>query len=104
MSYLHAVESFAGSPRDVVFFEQLRAAFPGVYIANGGYTKELAQEALDAGRADAVAFGEPFIANPDLVERFRQDALLNEPDRSTYYGGGEHGYTDYPTLEEAGAV
>ena len=56
---------------------------------------------IASGLADAVAFGRPFIANPDLVARFRVGASLNKPDRTTYYGGQEEGYTDYPTLEEA---
>ena len=103
LAYLHAVEAFAGSPRDVAFFERLRKSCDGVYIANGGYDAESAREALSSGRADAVAFGEPYIANPDLAERYRAGAELNEPDRDSYYGGTEKGYSDYPTLEQAGA-
>ena len=61
----------------------------------------MAIEAIASGRADMVAFGRPFIANPDLVERLRLDAPLNELDRATLYGGGEKGYTDYPALEMA---
>lgn len=78
---------------------QLKAAFGGVYIVNEHFTQESAQRALDEGRADAVAFGKLIIANPDLVERFRRHAALNEPQpMATYYGGGAEGYTDYPTL------
>lgn len=77
---------------------QLRQAFGGVYIANEGYTQRSAQAALDAGRADAVAFGKLAIANPDLVERFRRVAVLNEPVFGTFYAEGAEGYTDYPAL------
>ena len=79
-------------------FWGLRKAFGGVYIANNGYTRDLAIEAIRSGHADMVAFGRPFIANPDLVERLRRNASLNEGDRATYYGGGEKGYIDYPFL------
>ena len=65
----------------------------------GGYTADEADALIAQGTADAVAFGRPFIANADLVERFRQGAELNTPDRTTFYGGGAHGYTDYPTLD-----
>ncbi len=82
---------------------KLKKAFGGVYIANEGFTKESAQAALDAGEADAVAWGKTFIANPDLVERFAKDAPLNAWDADTLYAGGVHGYTDYPTLEAATA-
>jgi N-ethylmaleimide reductase len=61
----------------------------------------MAAEAISSGRADLVAFGRLFIANPDLVERFRLNAPLNQPDRATFYGGGTEGYTDYPALNEA---
>ena len=60
-----------------------------------------AQRVIERGGADAVAFGRLFIANPDLPERFAQDAPLNAYDRPTFYGGGAKGYTDYPTLEAA---
>lgn len=68
-------------------------------IVNGGFDKAKGNDALAAGQADAVAFGVPYIANPDLVERFRTNAPLNEPDRSTFYGVGPKGYTDYPALD-----
>ncbi len=77
---------------------QLRAAFGGVYIVNEGFTHQSAQQALDAGRADAVAFGKLFIANPDLPARFLSGAPLNAPVMDTFYRGGASGYTDYPTL------
>jgi N-ethylmaleimide reductase len=66
-------------------------------MVNNGYNADLANQALGTG-ADLVAFGRPFIANPDLVERLRHGAALNAPDVSTFYGGAEKGYTDYPTL------
>jgi N-ethylmaleimide reductase len=66
-------------------------------MVNNGYTRELAEQAL-AGGADLVAFGRPFIANPDLTRRLREGAPLNTPDRATFYGGDERGYTDYPAL------
>jgi len=70
-------------------------------MVNNGYTKELADEAIASGYADLVCFGRPFIANPDLVERLRTGAPLNELDQKTLYGGGAEGYTDYPALETA---
>src|SRR3984885_2429472 len=78
---------------------QLKAAFGGPYIANEKFTKETAQHVLDAGEADAVAWGKLFIANPDLPRRFELNAPLNEPNPSTFYAEGEAGYTDYPALE-----
>jgi 2,4-dienoyl-CoA reductase-like NADH-dependent reductase (Old Yellow Enzyme family) len=78
---------------------ELRKAFGGVYIANEKFTAETAQHALNHGEADAVAFGVPFIANPDLPERFRIGAPLNSADPSTFYAPGPKGYTDYPALE-----
>ncbi len=73
-------------------------------IVNGGFDKAKANAALAAGEADLVAFGVPFIANPDLVERYRQDAALNKPDPATFYGEGPGGYTDYPALSEYSAA
>ena len=61
-------------------------------------TRRMADAVLREGRADLIAFGRPFIANPDLVERLRTGARLAEPDRATFYGGDAHGYTDYPAL------
>lgn len=77
---------------------ELKRAFGGPYVVNEGFTKESAEGVLVAGWADAVAFGKAFIANPDLVQRFRLGAELNEPDFSTFYAGGEKGYLDYPVL------
>ncbi|TWC05339.1 N-ethylmaleimide reductase [Bradyrhizobium macuxiense] len=80
----------------------LRPLFPGAFIVSGGFTAETAEQALAAGTADLVAFGRAFIANPDLPRRLALGARLNEPDRSTFYGGAERGYTDYPSLDEVG--
>jgi N-ethylmaleimide reductase len=84
------------APRTAKIF---RSTFTGVFLSAGGYTVGEAEDTLRDGFADAIAFGRPFIANPDLPERFRQGAELNTPDRSTFYGGTEKGYTDYPALE-----
>ncbi len=80
---------------------QLKQAFGGVYIANEKFTGESAQAALDAGWADAVAFGKDFIANPDLPERLRAGVPLNRWDATTFYAPGPKGYVDYPSLKEA---
>ena len=77
---------------------QLKRIFGGIYIANERFTKEQANAWLTEGKADAVAFGIPYIANPDLVERLRQDAPLNEPKPELFYAQGPAGYTDYPSL------
>lgn len=79
---------------------QLKAAFGGSYIANEKFTLATASQVLAAGEADAVAFGVPFLANPDLPERFRRNAPLNAPDQSTFYAPGPKGYTDYPFLSQ----
>jgi 2,4-dienoyl-CoA reductase-like NADH-dependent reductase (Old Yellow Enzyme family) len=82
---------------------RLKALFGGAYIANEKFTLATANQVLAAGEADAVAFGVPFLANPDLPERFRQKAPLNPPDPSTFYASGPVGYTDYPALRLAPA-
>ncbi len=82
---------------------QIKKAFGGVYIANEGFTRESAEAALAAGTVDAVAWGKPFIANPDLVARFANNAPLNKPVPETFYGQGSEGYTDYPFLETVSA-
>jgi N-ethylmaleimide reductase len=101
--FIHVIEGATGGARDFLPFDYaaLRQRFRGTYIANNGYTLELAQEAVASGRADLIAFGKLFIANPDLVERLRANAGLNDPDKATFYGGTEKGYTDYPTLQTA---
>ncbi len=101
--YLHVVEGATGGPRDIAPFDyaSLRKRFGGAYVANNGYDFALATKMLDAGAADLIAFGKPFISNPDLVERLKKGAPLNEWDKATFYGGGAKGYTDYPTLQQA---
>ncbi len=99
LAYLHVIE--LGS--DDFDWQALRTAFGGTYIANGGFDRDRAESAIASGDADLVSFGVPFIANPDLVERFRLDAPLQPGDRATFYGGGAEGYTDYPLLEAAAA-
>jgi N-ethylmaleimide reductase len=85
----------------VAFKQALRMIYPGTLIYAGKYTAERARQALEEGWADLIGFGRPFIANPDLPERLRSGAVLNSPDRATYFGGGAKGFTDYPALEEA---
>jgi len=102
LAYLHVVEQFFGSDSsedDRQLLKRLRALYDGVYIGNGDYDAERAVEAIGESRADAITFGRPFIANPDLPERYRIGADLNEADQDTFYGGGEEGYTDYPFLD-----
>jgi N-ethylmaleimide reductase len=103
LTYLHVVEGATGGPRDIAPFDygSLRKRFEGAYIANNGYDFELATKVLAADEADLIAFGKPFLANPDLVERLKRGAPLNAPDKATFYGGGAKGYTDYPALDEA---
>jgi N-ethylmaleimide reductase len=101
--YIHVVEGATGGPRDIAPFDygSLRKRFKGAYIANNGYDFELANKVLSANEADLIAFGKPFIANPDLVERLKRGAPLNTPDKATFYGGGAKGYTDYPELGDS---
>lgn len=106
LAYLHVVEKFPGaevSEADTAMLERLRARWDGVYIANGDFDDEMAADWIARERAHAVAFGRPFLANPDLPERFRRQAALNEPDQQTFYGGDHRGYTDYPFLEDSPA-
>jgi N-ethylmaleimide reductase len=109
IAYAHLVEPRwrSADPSDTSYpqtSEIFRKAFDGVLISAGGYTAQSAEEGIAEGNADAVAFGRSFIANPDLVERFREDAPLNTPDRSSFYGGTEKGYTDYPSLAQVSAI
>ncbi|MFV0337253.1 MAG: alkene reductase, partial [Chthoniobacterales bacterium] len=77
---------------------ELKKSFGGVYIANEGFTFASANQVIADGVADAVAFGQLFIANPDLPKRFRLGAELNAPNPATFYGSTAEGYTDYPAL------
>jgi N-ethylmaleimide reductase len=101
LAYLHVVEVGIGAAEALAPFDfgELRRAYKGNYMANGGYSKASATAAIAGKRADCVAFGVPYIANPDLVERFRNDAPLNVADQETFYGGDERGYTDYAPLD-----
>lgn len=103
LAYIEVVEdSFQGNHaegRPEAVIDAIRARFSRVYIANGAYTADEARQRIEAGRTDLVSFGRPIIANPDLVERFRLGAALNDWDSSTFYGGDVRGYTDYPALE-----
>ncbi len=108
LAFLHLIEGEPGTPMASwegapALAAAMREAFGGPLMLNGGLTKDLAQKALDDGRADLVSVGVPVLANPDLVERWRTDAPLNTPDKATFYGGGAKGYTDYPFLETVGA-
>jgi len=76
----------------------LRTLWKGLYVVNGGYDGPKGEEAVRCGHADAVAFGRAFLANPDLPRRLKLGAALNEPDPTTFYGGGPVGYTSYPAL------
>lgn len=100
--YLHVVEGATGGPRDVAPFDygSLRRRFTNTYIANNGYGLDLAATQLAQGHADLFAFGRPFIANPDLVQRLKTDAPLAQLDPATLYGGGAQGYIDYPALAD----
>jgi N-ethylmaleimide reductase len=84
--------------------ERLREAFPGVIVAAGSYSSEKAERVLSEGWVDAVAFGRMFIANPDLPRRLRDGLPLNDPDKSTFYGGDRAGYTDYPSYSPESAA
>ncbi len=100
IAFIHFIEGATGGPRDLPGFDYAaaRQAFKGTYIANNGYDRQMAIDAIESGTADAIAFGRLFISNPDLVERLKLDAALNTPNPSTFYTPGPVGYTDYPTL------
>ena len=106
LAYIHVIEGATGGPRTIddrpFDYARLKAAYrhaggKAAWMVNNGYDRALADQALADG-ADLVAFGRPFIANPDLVRRLRERAPLQVPDRATMYGGGAEGYTDYPAL------
>jgi N-ethylmaleimide reductase len=104
LAYLHITEMGSEAPGaagPAFDLGKLRALWKGVYVTNFGYDKARGNGVISNGGADAVAFGTPFLANPDLVERLRSDAELNTPDVATFYGGDGHGYTDYPAMGEA---
>jgi N-ethylmaleimide reductase len=99
LAYLHIIEGdTSGLPVPPFDYKNLKRLFGGLVIANNGFDKPRANEAIAEGRADLIAFGKPFIANPDLVIRLLLDAPLMPVNRETLYGGSEQGYTDYPIL------
>ncbi|MFP4476258.1 MAG: alkene reductase [Desulfatibacillaceae bacterium] len=103
LAYLDVMElAFGGLPEGApgCDFGRLREKYDGIYVANGELDKAKAEKVLAEGHADAVMFGRLYLANPDLVERLKRDAPLNDWDQDTFYGGGEKGYTDYPFLDE----
>ncbi|RYY99425.1 MAG: alkene reductase [Comamonadaceae bacterium] len=107
LAYVHIIEGATGGARELpdrpFDYEALKAAYrsaggKAAWMVNNGYDKPLAEQAVQEGD-DLVAFGRPFIANPDLVRRLREGAPLNKGDKNTFYGGGAEGYIDYPTLD-----
>lgn len=103
LAYLHVIEGETGGPRAPegapdFDYEALHRAFPGAWMLNNGYSRDAALAAVREGQADLVAFGRPFISNPDLVRRLKEGAAWNELRADKLYGGGAEGYTDYPTL------
>ncbi len=106
LAFIHVIEGATGGARDVAPFDfaALRSRFKqgnehGAWIVNNGYTRATAIAAVESGAADLVAFGKPFVSNPDLVHRLRIDAPLAPLNPATLYGGGAEGYSDYPALE-----
>ena len=96
LAFLHVDET-----SDYTFdWPVFRRCYRGNYIANSGYDRTRAIAAIESGHADLISFGRPFLANPDLVARFRTGGPLNHPDRSTFYGGDHRGYTDYPFITD----
>ena len=96
LAYVHVLEGDMQTKAAAVDYRALRARFDGVYLANNGYDLARGERAVRDGAADLIAFGVPFLANPDLVRRYRHKLSLNAPDPASFYGGSEAGYTDYP--------
>jgi N-ethylmaleimide reductase len=99
LAYVHVSDSTGEG-----WHEKLRPVYQGLYFAGAGFTKESGEALLAEGHADAIVYGTKLLANPDLPERFRRSASLNQPDQATFYAPGEHGYIDYPTLDEGAAA
>ena len=99
-AFIEVVEGSTGGPRDFAPFDfaALRKLWPGAWIVNNGYTRDMALETVASGRADAISFGKLFISNPDLARRLRENRELAPFNQKTFYGGGAEGYTDYPAL------
>ncbi len=107
LGYLHMVETLPwaeATPEKTAVNDALRKLWSGVFISNGGFDADSGARHVRAGKAGAIAFGRPWIANPDLVERMRSAAPLAAADEATMYGGGPEGYSDYPALAEAQPV
>lgn len=103
IAYLHTMEPLPGhmmAADGERITPLIRKVFTGMLVTNGGYNLELANKAIANNEADAFAFGVPFLANPDLVERFRKNITLNAPDFNTFYTPGPKGYTDYPGMQD----
>ena len=108
LAYLHVVNPLLGAIQDgtepdlrpMEMVKVIREKYRGTLVFAGGFDQETAEAWTDQARADLIAFGRKFIANPDLPERFRRRAPLNADDPATYYGGGEKGSTDYPSLAQ----
>ena len=100
LAFIHVIEGETGGDRSPQPFDYaaMRKPFKGTWIVNNGYDRAMAIDAVASGRADLVAFGRPFISNPDLPRRLRESAPLNALDANTLYGGDAKGYTDYPAL------
>ena len=110
LAFIHVIEGQTGGARDLSAkgvarfdYAALRALYDGPWMVNNGYSRQMALDAVATGTADLVAFGKPFISNPDLGARLRADAPLQPPVQATLYGGGAAGYTDYPALSTATA-
>ncbi len=97
LAYLHILEGDMMGKPSIVNYRTLRDLYKGLYIANNGYDKTRAETALANNDCDLIAFGMPYISNPDLVYRYQNNVTLNDTDQNTLYGGTEQGYTDYPT-------
>ena len=103
LAFLDILQGTGGAPQDQWLpfdYGRLRAIYKGRLILNNGYDLASAQQAIATGAADAIAFGRALLANPDLVERFRRGAPLNQTDYERLYVGEEKGYTDYPFLAD----
>lgn len=107
LTYLHVCESMPGMIESAEgsheILSSLRKKWKGFYLVNGGFDLAQGQETIASGYADAISYGRPFISNPDLPERFKENAPLNELDMNTLYGGDQRGYTDYPFLNDSKA-
>ncbi|UXY32424.1 oxidoreductase [Streptomyces sp. HUAS TT20] len=103
LAYAHVLEGDMATKTASVDYRALRTRFTGAFIANNGYDLARVQAVVNSGHTDLVAFGPPFLANPDLVSRYRENLPLAAADPTTFYGGGEAGYTDYPSYRGDGA-